>query len=151
MSFYLCNKLRLEPPENCYTPVNLLPLFSLPLFSMSGLAKPLAWLLGVVLTVVGVLGFVLPSPLLGLFAVDPVHNVVHLLSGVIGLAAASKGESMAKLFLIVFGLIYLVVTAWGFFVNENVLGIFVVNSADNYLHLAIGAVCVIVGFGSKKA
>jgi hypothetical protein len=32
----------------------------------------------------------------------------------------------------------------------DILGLFHVNAADNYLHLAIAAVCLIVGFGSGK-
>lgn len=114
------------------------------------LVKPLTWVLGIVLLVVGVLGFVLPSPLLGLFEVDTIHNIVHILSGVVGLWAASTGYQYSRLFLMIFGLVYALVAVLGF-MSGSVLGLFVVNAFDNYLHAAIGAVCLISAFGSHKS
>jgi hypothetical protein len=116
---------------------------------MTGLVKPLTWILGIVLLVVGVLGFFMPSPLLGLFMVDPVHNVVHILSGVVGLWAASTGYQYSRLFLMIFGLVYALVAVLGF-ATGGVLGLFMVDMNDNYLHAAIGAVCLIAAFGSHK-
>ncbi len=116
---------------------------------MSSLVKSLTWILGIVLLLVGILGFV-NSPVLGIFQVDTVHNAVHILSGLIALIAVSSGESYARLYLIVFGVIYGLVTILGFVNNGNILGLFTVNQADNYLHAAIAIVCLGVGFGSKK-
>lgn len=117
---------------------------------MDSLVKPLTWILGVVLVIVGILGFFM-NPILGIFAVDPVHNVVHLLSGVIALGAAATSVQYSRLYLIVFGLVYALVTILGFVQGSPILGLITVNAADNYLHLAIAAVCLIFGFGSKKA
>lgn len=117
---------------------------------MTGFVKTLTWILGAVLLVVGILGFVMPSPLLGLFEVDTVHNIVHILSGAIGLWAASTGYQYSRLFLIVFGLVYALVTVLGFTMASPLLGLISVNMYDNYLHAAIAAVCLIVGFGSSK-
>lgn len=113
------------------------------------IAKPVAMLFGLVLTLVGVAGFFVTDMLL-VFQVDTLHNVIHLASGLIGLFAASKGESAAKLYLIVFGIVYAVVAILGF-MNGNVLGLIEVNDADNYLHAAIAVVTLIAGFASKPA
>lgn len=113
------------------------------------IAKPVAMLLGLVLTLVGIAGFFVSDTLLW-FEVDTVHNIIHIVSGVIGLFAASKGESAAKVYLIVFGLVYAAVTVLGF-MDYDVLGLIHVNDADNYLHAAIAAVSLIAGFASKPS
>ncbi len=112
---------------------------------MASLVKPLTWILGIVLTLVGIAGFFVSGNLLG-FQVDTVHNVVHLLSGVVALWAASTSQSYAKMYLIVFGIIYGLVTVLGY-MSGGVLGLFDVNTADNYLHAAIAVVSLVVGFG----
>ncbi|MBI3618782.1 DUF4383 domain-containing protein [Candidatus Peregrinibacteria bacterium] len=117
---------------------------------MDQAVKPLTWILGLVLTLVGLLGFVMSSPLLGLFAVDSIHNVIHLLSGVIALGAAATSSAYSRTYLMVFGVVYGLVTVLGFVQGDNVLQLITVNPADNFLHLAIAAVCLIVGFGSTK-
>ncbi len=117
---------------------------------MNSLVKTLTWILGIVLLVVGILGFVMPSPLLGLFEVDTIHNAVHILSGIVALIAVSSGESYARLFLIVFGIVYALVAIVGFAMGGDILGLFHANTADNYLHSAIAVVCLGVGFGGKK-
>ena len=116
---------------------------------MSSLTKSVTWILGVVLVLVGLAGFFVDGMLL-VFQVDTVHNIVHLLSGVVAIAAASSGESYSRMYLIVFGLVYGVVTIIGFVTGGDILGLFEVNDADNYLHAAIAVVCLGVGFGGKK-
>jgi hypothetical protein len=100
--------------------------------------------------VVGILGFIMPSPLLGLFEVDMLHNVIHIASGAIGLIAVNMGHFPARMYLILFGLVYLVVAVIGYVQQTTVLGLITVNMADNVLHAAIAALCLVVGFGSKK-
>lgn len=113
------------------------------------MVKTVTMVLGVVLLVVGVLGFFM-NPVLGLFGVDTMHNAVHILSGVVALAAAASGASYSRLFLIVFGIVYGVVAVLGFAMAGNILGLFTTNTNDDYLHTAIALVCLAVGFGSKK-
>lgn len=116
---------------------------------MSSLTKMVTWILGIVLVLIGVAGFFVDGTLI-VFQVDTIHNIVHILSGVIGIAAASSGESYSRMYLIVFGLVYGVVTVIGFVNGGDILGLFQVNDADNYLHAAIAVVSLGVGFGSKK-
>lgn len=116
---------------------------------MGALVRPVTWIFGVVLLAVGVLGFFMPSPLLGLFMVDPLHNIIHIASGAVGLIMINMGDAMGRMYLIIFGLVYLVVAALGFMTGDSVLGIIMVNGPDNWLHAAIAAVFLVVGFGSK--
>lgn len=118
---------------------------------MSKFSKPLTWVLGLVLTLVGAAGFFTTSGTLLVFEVDATHNIIHLLSGVVALAAVANSEAYASLYLKVFGAVYGLVTVVGFVMSGDILGLFHVNSADNYLHLAIAAVSLVVGFSPKKA
>lgn len=116
---------------------------------MTSLTKSVTWVLGIALTLTGIAGFFVDGTLL-VFQVDTVHNIIHVLSGVVAIAAASSSESYSRMYLIVFGLVYGVVTVVGFVNGGDILGIFRVNDADNYLHAAIAVVCLGVGFGGKK-
>jgi hypothetical protein len=116
--------------------------------------KKVSLVFGVVFTLVGLLGFV-PGVtstdadghqlLLGLFMVDAVHNLVHLASGVVGLAAAAS-DRYAKLYLVGFGGVYALVTLIGFFTSP-VLGFLHVNTADNWLHLVLAVGLLGAGLG----
>ncbi len=116
---------------------------------MGSLVRPLTRVLGVVLVLVGILGFFMSSPLLGIFEVDTIHNIIHLASGAIALIVGGN-QGMSRMFLIIFGLVYAAVALIGYVQGATVLGIFAVNAADNALHAVIGAVCLVVGFGSKS-
>lgn len=100
----------------------------------------------VVLLLVGVLGF-FSDPLFGIFAVDPLHNIVHLLTGVLGLLAISM--DWEQMFVKVFGVVYAVIALLGFFTG-GVLGMIMVNTADNILHLVIALVFLYLGFVGVK-
>jgi hypothetical protein len=119
---------------------------------MTMLVKPLTYVLGAVLTVVGIAGFFMAQNglLLGLFEVNALHNVIHILSGVIALWSASSGYAYARMYLILFGLIYGLVAIVGFAMGGDVFGLIHVNAEDNYLHVAIAVACLAVGLGSKK-
>ncbi len=114
---------------------------------MDSLVKPLTWILGVVLLVVGIAGFLMPLPI---FEVNTAHNLVHLASGVVALLAAANGYQYSKIYLIVFGLVYGLVTILGFLSVGFIWDLLALNTADNYLHLLIAAACLIVGLGSKN-
>lgn len=123
--------------------------------------KGTALLIGVIFLIVGVLGFVpgittnydemelagheSRSELLGVFQVSILHNVVHLLFGVAGLVMA-RTITTARLFLVGGGLIYLVLWLYGVLIDRGQDENFVpVNDADNWLHLALGVVMVVLG------
>lgn len=120
-----------------------------------------AAVVGAVLLVVGVLGFIPGSTtnydsmewagqhsdaqLLGLFAVSILHNIVHLLFGVAGLLACRTALA-SRAFLLGGGLIYLVQWLYGMVTDQHSDANFVpVNTADNWLHFALGAGMVAIG------
>jgi len=115
--------------------------------------KKAAYLFGTVFVLVGVLGFV-PAltpdgKLLGIFDVGPLHNIIHLLSGVVAFAMGASGEKVAKYYFQIFGAVYALVTVVGFVQGDTVLGLIGVNFADNVLHLAIAVAALYLGFGVK--
>jgi hypothetical protein len=115
--------------------------------------KKLATLVGVVLVLVGVLGFVPgittdDNLLLGIFEVNALHNVVHLLTGVAALVAA-KSDAYARTFFLAFGVVYTVVALVGWVQGDTVLGIIPVNAADNVLHTLLAVSFLGAAFGLK--
>ena len=114
------------------------------------MAKKFVMALGVIFVVIGLLGFV-NDPVLGLFEVDVVHNLVHLVSGILAFLFAAKGEMMAKKFARIFGVVYGLVAVLGLVLpGETLLGLLEVNFADDLLHVAIAALFLYVGFGVKS-
>jgi len=111
----------------------------------------MAFILGAVFLLIGVLGFV-PSAttdgmLLGMFHVNPAHNFVHLLSGVVAVVAGLSGGSAPLWFFRVFGIIYGLVAILGFMGgSEPVLGMIANNRADVWLHALLSLVSLILGF-----
>lgn len=114
--------------------------------------KALAVLIGILLIVVGILGFVPTATphhlLLGIFMVDPLHNLVHIITGVIALFAATSAN-YARLFFQVFGVIYAILTILGFALKGDLVYLHL-NMADSWLHLVIAIVFLLIGFGCKK-
>jgi hypothetical protein len=89
--------------------------------------------------------------LLGLFMVSVLHNIVHLLFGIAGLAAARTPRG-ARLFLIVGGAVYLVLWLYGLLIDHGSDANFVpVNTADNWLHLGLGVGMIALGLLTARA
>lgn len=111
-------------------------------------ARLAAIVIGIVFVLVGLLGFV-NNPVLGLFQVNPLHNLIHIISGIVLLAGAfsSLGSSMA---LKIIGVVYALVAILGFFaVNAEgmLLGLIPVNPADQWLHVVLAIVILVAAFG----
>jgi hypothetical protein len=120
------------------------------------MAKQYDKILGLIFIAIGLLGFVpglvVNSHLFGIFMVSTVHNMVHLLSGLVLLAVGVRAsEPAARKTALAFGVIYGLVTLWGFlFPNQQVLGMFHVNMADNILHLLIAVSAILVGLARER-
>jgi hypothetical protein len=85
------------------------------------------------------------AELLGIFGVSVLHNVVHLLFGLVGFALA-RSWSGARAFLLGGGAIYLVLTIYGLLVDRHEQANFVpLDAADNWLHLVLGLGMVVLG------
>jgi hypothetical protein len=120
-------------------------------------AQVYALVFGITLLVVGIVGFFVDSSFdvgsgiqgddLIVFEVNGWHNLVHIASGVLGLALMGRADT-ARLYALGFGAVYLVVTIWGFIDGSDVLGLIPVNSADNWLHVAIAVTGILAGLAS---
>jgi|SRR5687767_5567512 hypothetical protein len=113
--------------------------------------KIAAIIFGIVLLAVGVLGFVpavAPNGmLLGIFHVNAAHNGVHLLTGAAALITGMMSTNAARMFFRVFGVVYALVAALGFYVGDGMLlGVISNNMADVWLHVAIAAASLALGF-----
>jgi hypothetical protein len=117
------------------------------------LAQTLALVFGVVFLGAGVLGFIpgittdlgdikfagndSPSELLGIFQVSILHNIVHLLFGIAGVAL-SRTTANAKMYLLYSGVIYVALFVFGVIVATGDDANFIpANGADDVLHLAL--------------
>lgn len=121
------------------------------------MAKTFALVFGGVYLLVGILGFILPSPLLGIFGVNALHNIVHVAIGALWLAAATVapfGPDSPRLASKIIGPTYLFVAVIGFampdlfnsLLNPGGEGLL----ADNLLHLGTGALATYIGFASPR-
>ena len=116
---------------------------------------------GAVFLLVGILGFVpgitsgvdqltfaghqSGAMLLGLFQVSILHNIVHLLFGVVGLAL-SRSWTASRSYLIWGGAIYLVLWIYGLVIGHESPANFVpLNTADNWLHFVLGVAMLGLG------
>ncbi len=117
-----------------------------------GAQKTFALILGVVLLLVGVLGF-FENPLVGdsgLFGTNTYQDVLHLIAGAFGVYVGTKGMGpgfnmtigWAGIVLGVLGFISPIATLFASLLN--------INTAITVLHLAIGVVCLLVYYGSNK-
>ncbi|MFL5917253.1 MAG: DUF4383 domain-containing protein [Gaiellaceae bacterium] len=124
--------------------------------------QTVAMVVGLVFLVVGILGFIpgitsnydelkfaghnSDAQLLGIFDTSILHNIVHLLFGVAGLALARTYDG-ARNYLIGGGVIYLGLFLYGaiFGADEGGANWIPVNWADNVLHVALGGGMILAG------
>jgi hypothetical protein len=123
-------------------------------------ARLYALVVGGTLTIAGIIGFFYEAEftsdegvrdaVFGILDVNGWHNVVHLATGLLGLAAAGYA---ARTYALGLGLIYVVVAIWGFIVGDgdSILSIVPVNTEDNILHAALGILGLAAGAATPKA
>ncbi len=116
---------------------------------------------GATLLIAGIAGFFVNSEFgdlganvegdeLVFFEVNGWHNIVHLASGLLGLAL-SRSAAGGFAFALGFGLTYALVTVWGLITGDNILfGLVPINAADNVLHAAISAAGILAALVSRK-
>lgn len=117
--------------------------------------KPAAIIFGLFFLVAGIGGFVsslAPNGMLfGIFMVGPVHNCIHLASGAVALLCAFVGAGAARKYFQIFGVVYLLVALLGFYYgNHPLIGMVEHNHADIWLHIAIAAVALFLGFTGNR-
>lgn len=111
----------------------------------------IALVTGILFIFAGVAGFIprfMPNGLLfGVFAVDIMHNVFHLATGVFAIRAAATFR-LSKLYFQVIGIIYALLAAVGFY--DGGAWIMRMNFADHVLHLVFAVVALYIGFTAKN-
>lgn len=118
---------------------------SLPLTHMN--IKSGLLFLGLVLTAMGVVGF-FNNPLVGLFEVDALQNIIYLVSGVVALFVGLSGEDEeVHQFSKVFGFVYAILGVVGLIYPGNTFFGFMINTvSSNVLHIVLGAILLGMGY-----
>lgn len=122
------------------------------------MVQSVALIFGIIFIAIGVLGFfasgmsmeanpMLAPHLFGLFPVNALHNVVHLIFGVWGVVASRHWDS-AKTYCTVAGIIYLALTLLGFIIPST-FGLMPIGGNDILLHAFLGIVLTGVGVTAK--
>ena len=131
------------------------------------MAKTICTILGIVFILVGICGFIVPD-LLGTH-LSLMHNLVHIISGAVALYFGLAGSlSGARMFCIVFGIVYLLLGVAGFLAgdggahtmanmpnaNDNnllkvITGQLELGRMDHIVHILLGIVFLIGGFITK--
>ncbi|NYI07355.1 DUF4383 domain-containing protein [Allostreptomyces psammosilenae] len=126
-----------------------------------GALRTVVRLVSVVFLLVGILGFVpgvttdydtmtfagheSRAELFGIFQVSVLHNLVHLLYGIVGLLMSGTA-GRARAYLVGGGVVYLLLWLYGLLIDKESGANFVpLNSADDWLHLALGVGMVLLG------
>jgi hypothetical protein len=124
-------------------------------------AKRYALVVGAVLVVAGIIGFFYNSEftsdesvhdaVFGILDVNGWHNVVHISTGGLGLAAFAGGAYAARIYALGPGVVYLAVAIWGFVIGsgDSILSIIPINAEDSVLHLALGVLGLLAGLASS--
>ena len=122
-------------------------------------AQLYALVFGIVLVAAGILGFfyeasfatgadtlVEREAVLGILDVNGWHNLVHILTGVLGLAVAGSYDN-ARLYALGVGITYIGVAVLGFIYGDgdSIFKLIPVNTEDNILHLLIGVAGLAAG------
>ena len=116
-------------------------------------SKNVSAVFGIAFLAAGILGF-FPNPLVstdGIFEVNFMHNLVHVLTGAVFLFGASRPEHVARITLQSVGIAYVGVSILGFLTEGSMLlGLVHINEADRWLHVGLAAAIVAAGFGLPK-
>ena len=119
-----------------------------------------ATIFGAVYLLVGLLGFAFTGGvgfvatqgglILGIFEVNPLHNVAHLLIGAALLIAGLTKLAAAKAVNTTVGAVYLLLGIVGFFLVGTGANILALNTPDHFLHLVSAIVLLGVGLGAER-
>jgi hypothetical protein len=126
------------------------------MFGNRSTPQTVAMVFGVVYLVVAILGFLpflggsytqTPNNLLGLVPINLLHNIVHLIIGIAGIAAAASLGG-ARTYLKTFGIVLLLLGLLGLFV-QSPFGLVPIGGFDVAIHLVTGAVLTYFGFARE--
>jgi hypothetical protein len=103
-----------------------------------GPAKWTCWIVGAVFLLLALMGFASSDDMvMGVFMVNALHNLVHLVSGLVLLTIGFMAESVARATAWTFAAIYGIVMLLGFAGVDPAVELLHLNIADNWLHLTL--------------
>jgi uncharacterized membrane protein HdeD (DUF308 family) len=110
------------------------------------MAKGFARILGVLLTLIGVVGFFLPTEgtIHNLLHLTLTHNLFHLISGVLFLAVSNE-EKWSLLTARIFGVLYGIIAILGLFL-KNIAGLVENTATIEVIHILVALAALYVGF-----
>ena len=122
------------------------------------MVKRVALVFGIVFLLIGILGLLdpggremgadpAPALVLGLFPVNLLHNIVHLVFGIWGLAA-SRSFGGAKSYAQIGGVIYIVLALLGF-IAPTAVGFIPIGGSVIWLHAVLGLALAYFGFTAR--
>jgi hypothetical protein len=130
------------------------------------MAKTISKILGSLFILLGILGFAIPD-LLGTH-LSPVHNLIHIVSGIIALYFGFAGTLQgARGFCIIFGTVYLLLGLAGILFGkmgvatvahtehdnkllEVIPGVLELGTMDHTVHIILGIIFLFAGFMTKS-
>jgi hypothetical protein len=117
---------------------------------------------GTIYLVIGIFGFFITSTtgftstqgplLIGLFELNNLHNLVHLVIGVVLLIAGLTDARVAKVANTGIGAVFLVIGIVGLFIagGNNPINILALNAADVVLYFASAVILLAIGIGAER-
>ena len=108
-----------------------------------GMARSVSAVLGAVYLVIGVVGFVVDGPLFGLFDVNELLNLIHVVIGGVLLYGATVTSTAIRVSRRV-GIVLIIVGLLGFVAADG-FGIMPLGGNDIWLHLSTGAILLANG------
>ncbi len=127
-------------------------------------AQLYALVFGVLLVAVGIAGFFWSASfavgtsagveqdfVLDVLAVNGWHNLLHLVTGAVGIAVAASYAG-ARIYALTLGVVYSLLALLGFVAasNDALFGLFAINTEENILHVLIAAAGVGTGLATPE-
>ena len=127
-------------------------------------AQLYAGLIGMLLVAAGITGMfyeseftsdvVVRDSAFGILEVNGWHNLIHIVTGGLGLVALTLGAGAARVYALTLGVVYVVVgfVGIGFVLGEDdsIFSVVPVNTEDNVLHLLLGLLGMLAGAASPE-
>lgn len=116
--------------------------------------RAFAFLIGIILLVIGVAGFVphlvLDDHLGAVFHVNIWLNTLHVTAALLAFIAGFASRTLSRLYFQIFGVLFALLALLGFIYGEkDILGFIASNDPDTWFHVLIAVACLILGYGAK--
>jgi hypothetical protein len=108
--------------------------------------KIISYIIGIIVTLAGILGFFSES-ILGMIDTNTIQNIVYVVLGLLLLMAVKKGKAMLPK---IVGIIFAILGILGLVMSgDTVIGLVQNTGTANWFHLIIGIIILVIAFMSK--